>query len=95
MRSVGCPFLAEDRVLGEIADQANVILVDFHAEATADKQMIARYLDERDPTLLGSCRCDRDSGKVIASAANIQWILRCTFFNQVFFSVDEVMNFFR
>ena len=54
MRPVDCPFLAADRVLGEIADQADVILVDFHAEATADKQMMGRYLDGRVTAVLGT-----------------------------------------
>src|ERR1051325_3071312 len=40
MRPVDCPFKAADRVLGEIGARAKVIIVDMHAEATADKYLM-------------------------------------------------------
>ena len=54
MRPVDCPFHAADRVLGEIGDRADWILVDFHAEATGDKQLMGRYLDGRVTAVLGT-----------------------------------------
>ena len=54
MRPVDCPFDALDRVLEEIGDQTNQILVDVHAEATSDKQTIARFLDGRVTAVLGT-----------------------------------------
>jgi metallophosphoesterase (TIGR00282 family) len=54
MRPVDCPFEAVDRVLAEIGEQTNHILVDIHAEATSDKQTIARYLDGRVSAVLGT-----------------------------------------
>jgi metallophosphoesterase (TIGR00282 family) len=54
MRPVDCPFHAADRVLNEIADQADWIVVDFHAEATGDKQLMGRYLDGRVTAVLGT-----------------------------------------
>ncbi len=54
MRPVDCPFLAADRVLSQIGDSAKVILVDFHAEATSDKQLFGRYLDGRVSAVLGT-----------------------------------------
>lgn len=54
MRAVDCPFDALDRVLDEIGDQTDHILVDVHAEATSDKQMLARYLDGRVTAVLGT-----------------------------------------
>ena len=54
MRPVDCPFEALDRVLAEIGDSAKHILVDVHAEATSDKQLIARFLDGRVTAALGT-----------------------------------------
>ena len=54
MRPVDCPFHAVDRILGEIGEQADWILVDFHAEATGDKQLIGRFLDGRVTAVLGT-----------------------------------------
>ncbi|NND99553.1 MAG: YmdB family metallophosphoesterase [Pirellulaceae bacterium] len=54
MRPVDCPFDAIDRVLAEIGDQAKHVLVDIHAEATSDKQVLARYLDGKVTAVLGT-----------------------------------------
>ncbi len=54
MRPVDCPWHAADRVLDEIPDEIDVILVDFHAEATSDKQLMGRYLDGRVTAVLGT-----------------------------------------
>lgn len=54
MRPVDCPFEALDRVLDEIGEQTPHILVDLHAEATSDKQTIARFLDGRVTAVLGT-----------------------------------------
>ncbi len=54
MRPVDCPFDAVDRALDEIGDQAVHIVVDVHAEATSDKQVLARYLDSKVTAVLGT-----------------------------------------
>lgn len=54
MRAVDCPFTALDRVLTEIESKAKIILADVHAEATADKYLIGRYLDGRVTAVLGT-----------------------------------------
>lgn len=54
MRSVDCPFQAIDRVLAHMKDRAAAILVDMHAEATADKYLIAHHLDGRVAAVLGT-----------------------------------------
>jgi calcineurin-like phosphoesterase len=43
-----------DRVLAEMPPEVKVILVDLHAEATSDKQLIGRYLDGRVTAVLGT-----------------------------------------
>jgi calcineurin-like phosphoesterase len=47
MPPVDCPFQAADRVLAALPGEVRVILLDFHAEATSDKQLMGRYLDGR------------------------------------------------
>jgi metallophosphoesterase (TIGR00282 family) len=54
MRPVDCPFQAADRVLREIPKEIKVIVLDFHAEATGDKQLMGRYLDGRVSAVLGT-----------------------------------------
>jgi metallophosphoesterase (TIGR00282 family) len=54
MRPVDCPWQAIDRVLAEIPAEVKVRLVDFHAEATSDKQVMGRYLDGRVTAVLGT-----------------------------------------
>jgi hypothetical protein len=54
MRPVDCPYRAADRVLSAIAGQARVVVVDMHAEATGEKQLMGRYLDGRTSAVLGT-----------------------------------------
>jgi metallophosphoesterase (TIGR00282 family) len=54
MRPVDCPFRAADRVLERMGSTVKVIIVDAHAEATSDKQLIGRYLDGRVSAVLGT-----------------------------------------
>ncbi len=54
MKPVDCPFRAADRLLEQMARNARVIIVDFHAEATSDKQLLGRYLDGRVTAVLGT-----------------------------------------
>lgn len=54
MRPVDCPFMAADRVLEAMPDEVRVRVLDFHAEATSDKQLMGRYLDGRVSAVLGT-----------------------------------------
>ena len=54
MRPVDDPFRAADRVLERMGADVKVILVDIHAEATSDKQLLGRYLDGRVSAVLGT-----------------------------------------
>ena len=54
MESLENPFTAVDRVLKEIGNATPVILVDFHAEATSEKQALAYYLDGRVSAVYGT-----------------------------------------
>jgi metallophosphoesterase (TIGR00282 family) len=54
MRPVDCPFRAAERILDRIGGETRVVLVDIHAEATSDKQLLGRYLDGRVSAALGT-----------------------------------------
>ena len=54
MRPVDDPFQAADRVLGKLAGVAQVVVVDLHAEATADKYLLAHYLKGRVAAAIGT-----------------------------------------
>ena len=49
-----CPFRAMDTLLVEVKDKIQVVIVDFHAEATSEKVAMGRYLDGRVSALLGT-----------------------------------------
>jgi len=55
MDSLDCPFRAADTAVREMQEQnPDVILVDFHAEATSEKQALGHYLNGRVTALLGT-----------------------------------------
>lgn len=54
MRPVDCPFRAADRVLQELEGKADVVFVDMHAEATADKYLMVHHLKGRVSAVLGT-----------------------------------------
>ena len=54
MKPVDCPYQAADKILKQIPSTVRIILVDFHAEATSDKQLMGRYLDGRVSAVLGT-----------------------------------------
>ena len=54
MKPVDSPWTAADRVLSQIPNDVRVRLVDFHAEATSDMQLMGRYLDGRATAVLGT-----------------------------------------
>jgi 2',3'-cyclic-nucleotide 2'-phosphodiesterase len=54
MKPVDCPFRAADRLIERIGGDARIIIVDVHAEATSEKQLLGRYLDGRASAVLGT-----------------------------------------
>jgi metallophosphoesterase (TIGR00282 family) len=54
MSPVDCPLGAADRVLGALPPDVKVVLMDYHAEATSDMQLMGRYLDGRVTAVLGT-----------------------------------------
>ncbi len=54
MKNLDCPFKAADQILEEISGRAKMIFVDFHAEATSEKQALGHYLDGRVSAVIGT-----------------------------------------
>ena len=56
MTEIDCPFRAIDRELTACAlkSGADVIVIDFHAEATSEKQALAHFVDGRVSALVGT-----------------------------------------
>lgn len=54
MEAVDCPFRAADELLVKMRVETPVILVDFHAEATSEKQGMGWYLDGRVSAVIGT-----------------------------------------
>jgi len=48
------PFQKADEILDEIKNEADIIIVDFHAEATSEKLALAHYLSGRVTALVGT-----------------------------------------
>lgn len=49
-----CPFQAIDKILSQLSSITSTIIVDFHAEATSEKQAMGWYLDGRVSAVLGT-----------------------------------------
>ncbi len=54
MTPLDCPFRAADALLATLPPECRTILVDFHAEATSEKQAMGWYLDGRVSAVLGT-----------------------------------------
>lgn len=54
MECLECPFRTADEILEEMKDKADIIIVDFHAEATSEKLAMGWYLDGRVEAVLGT-----------------------------------------
>lgn len=54
MHPIDCPFKAAEKALNHIPSEVKIILCDFHAEATGEKQALAWHLDGRLSALVGT-----------------------------------------
>lgn len=54
MQPIDCPFNSADIALEEIRKETNIIIVDFHAEATAEKSALGWHLDGRVSAVIGT-----------------------------------------
>lgn len=54
MKPLECPFKAAEREISEVKSDTNTIIVDFHAEATSEKQAMGRFLDGKVSAVIGT-----------------------------------------
>ena len=54
MNPIDCPFKAAETCLKTLGRQADMIIVDFHAEATSEKVAMGRFLDGKVSAVLGT-----------------------------------------
>ncbi|UCD63398.1 MAG: TIGR00282 family metallophosphoesterase [Candidatus Zixiibacteriota bacterium] len=54
MKDIDCPFQVAERELAALRKETNLIIVDFHAEATSEKQAMAYHLDGLVTAVIGT-----------------------------------------
>ncbi|MCB2205921.1 TIGR00282 family metallophosphoesterase [bacterium] len=54
MNPIDCPFRAAEWAIGKLRERTNIIVVDFHAEATAEKVAMGWFLDGKVSAVLGT-----------------------------------------
>ncbi|MCC5464465.1 TIGR00282 family metallophosphoesterase [Pelosinus baikalensis] len=54
MPPIDCPFRTADQILSEIKDRCEIIIIDFHAEATSEKLALGYYLDGQVSCIVGT-----------------------------------------
>ena len=54
MSPINCPFVTMDNLLPQIKQKTNLIIVDFHAEASSEKIAMGFYLDGRVSAVVGT-----------------------------------------
>ena len=54
MNGIDCPFQTVDKILNGLNNKYEIIIVDFHAEATSEKQAMGWYLDSRVSAVIGT-----------------------------------------
>ncbi len=54
MSPLDCPFRTADWVIQKIKSESKIVILDFHAEATAEKMAMGHYLDGKISALIGT-----------------------------------------
>jgi metallophosphoesterase (TIGR00282 family) len=54
MANIDCPFRIADNEIDRVRRETAIILIDFHAEATSEKQALAYYVDGRVSAVVGT-----------------------------------------
>lgn len=54
MTPIDCPFRKFDEIYSDLKDMADIIIVDFHAEATSEKKAFGWYVDGRASAVFGT-----------------------------------------
>lgn len=54
MKAIDCPYRKADKILEQLNNKVQIILVDFHAEATSEKVAMAYHLEGRVSAVVGT-----------------------------------------
>lgn len=54
MATIDCPFRTADWIINKLNQETKVFIIDFHAEATAEKIALANYLDGKVSAVIGT-----------------------------------------
>jgi metallophosphoesterase (TIGR00282 family) len=54
MKEIDCPFRTADRELRKIREVTGIVIIDFHAEVTSEKQALLYYLDGKASAIIGT-----------------------------------------
>ena len=54
MQELDCPFRKADEIVNQLKDRVNIVLVDFHAEASSEKVAMGWHLDGRVSAVCGT-----------------------------------------
>lgn len=54
MHNIDCPFKKAQKILAEVSKETNIVFLDFHAEATSEKQAMLYHLDSRVSAIVGT-----------------------------------------
>jgi metallophosphoesterase (TIGR00282 family) len=54
LKDIDCPFRVGERIVEKIRRETDIIIIDFHAEVTSEKQALAYYLDGQVSAIIGT-----------------------------------------
>jgi metallophosphoesterase (TIGR00282 family) len=54
MKDIDCPFRVGDKLVNIIREETDLVIIDFHAEVTSEKQALHYFLDGRVSAILGT-----------------------------------------
>lgn len=54
MNTLDCPFMTAERELPQLKEEASVIIIDFHAEATSEKSAFGWFMDGKVSAVIGT-----------------------------------------
>jgi len=54
MQNIDCPFRTGKEIIRKMREKTNIIIIDFHAESTEEKESLSMYLDGQISALVGT-----------------------------------------
>ena len=97
MKPLPSPFEEADRLLAALGNEFKIILVDFHAEATSEKQAMGFYLDGRVSAVIGThTHVPTADGRVLPGGTALQTDVGLTgpYESIIGFRADKVLERF-